>query len=249
MTYAMIDAYCASYPRPPVAVTLDIDDTVDVVHGHQQLSLFNAHYDERCFLPTAAPRGCDRRRSGRHARLDLQLPRTRRTFGSAASGRMDRRRPRNLHRLSADGRTGRLWLGDGHRKPDLRGAQRRRVCPQRARSTGSRLRGALAVVRRRGGHRPGRVAAAEGARHRGRRAHIADMAGGRRPARAYGEPRRRHRARSAGRARETSAPHPRTPRAAAASDIPIPRPPWRWRKTCACATCARPRESLGRCGP
>src|SRR6202158_1318740 len=27
MTYAMIDAYCASYPRPPVAVTLDIDDT------------------------------------------------------------------------------------------------------------------------------------------------------------------------------------------------------------------------------
>jgi hypothetical protein len=21
------------------------------VHGHQQLSLFNAHYDERCFLP------------------------------------------------------------------------------------------------------------------------------------------------------------------------------------------------------
>jgi hypothetical protein len=32
-------------------VTLDIDDTVDVVHGHQQLSLFNAHYDERCFLP------------------------------------------------------------------------------------------------------------------------------------------------------------------------------------------------------
>jgi hypothetical protein len=36
---------------PPAAVTLDIDDTVDVVHGHQQLSLFNAHYDERCFLP------------------------------------------------------------------------------------------------------------------------------------------------------------------------------------------------------
>ena len=32
-------------------MTLDIDDTVDVVHGQQQLSLFNAHYDERCFLP------------------------------------------------------------------------------------------------------------------------------------------------------------------------------------------------------
>ena len=36
MTYAMIDAYCASYPKPPVAVTLDIGDTVDAVHGHQQ---------------------------------------------------------------------------------------------------------------------------------------------------------------------------------------------------------------------
>ncbi len=32
-------------------MTLDIDDTCDVVHGNQQLSLFNAHYDEHCFLP------------------------------------------------------------------------------------------------------------------------------------------------------------------------------------------------------
>lgn len=48
---AMVGLYCASYPRPPAAVTLDIDDTVDVAHGHQQLSLFNSHYGERCFLP------------------------------------------------------------------------------------------------------------------------------------------------------------------------------------------------------
>ncbi len=47
----LVDLYCASYATPPAAVTLDIDDTVDVVHGHQQLSFFNAHYDERCFLP------------------------------------------------------------------------------------------------------------------------------------------------------------------------------------------------------
>ena len=47
----MVDLYCASYAAAPDVVTLDIDDTVDVVHGHQQLSLFNAHYDERCFLP------------------------------------------------------------------------------------------------------------------------------------------------------------------------------------------------------
>jgi hypothetical protein len=51
MSYAMVDIYCASYARPPRAVTLDIDDTVDVVHGDQQLALFNAHYDERCFQP------------------------------------------------------------------------------------------------------------------------------------------------------------------------------------------------------
>ena len=46
-----VDIDCASYAVPPAAVTLDVDDTVDVVHGHQQLALFNAHYDERCFLP------------------------------------------------------------------------------------------------------------------------------------------------------------------------------------------------------
>ena len=28
-----------------------VDDTCDAVHGHQQLSLFHAHYDTRCFLP------------------------------------------------------------------------------------------------------------------------------------------------------------------------------------------------------
>ena len=47
----MLDLWLASYPAPPAEVTLDIDDTCDVVHGHQQLSLFNGHYDERCFLP------------------------------------------------------------------------------------------------------------------------------------------------------------------------------------------------------
>jgi hypothetical protein len=32
-----------SYEKEPSSVTLDIDDTCDVAHGHQQLSLFNAH--------------------------------------------------------------------------------------------------------------------------------------------------------------------------------------------------------------
>jgi hypothetical protein len=51
MMAAMVDLFCASWARPPTAITLDIDETLDRVHGHQQLSLFNAHYDERCFLP------------------------------------------------------------------------------------------------------------------------------------------------------------------------------------------------------
>ena len=51
MMAAMIDIYCASYPAAPAAVTLDIDDTCDVVHGYQQLSFWNGHHGERCFLP------------------------------------------------------------------------------------------------------------------------------------------------------------------------------------------------------
>jgi hypothetical protein len=47
----LVDLWCNSYPRPPRSITLDIDDTADTVHGHQQMSLFNAHYDEHCFLP------------------------------------------------------------------------------------------------------------------------------------------------------------------------------------------------------
>jgi hypothetical protein len=48
---AMVDLFCQSFRRQPASIVLDIDDTCDTVHGHQQLSLFNAHYDERCFLP------------------------------------------------------------------------------------------------------------------------------------------------------------------------------------------------------
>ena len=51
MSYAMIDLYCRSYDRPPAAVTFDMDDTCDVVHGNQQLALFHTHYNERCSLP------------------------------------------------------------------------------------------------------------------------------------------------------------------------------------------------------
>jgi hypothetical protein len=51
MSRGMVDFWCQSHPHPPNGIVLDIDDTADTVHGHQQMSLFNAHYDERCFLP------------------------------------------------------------------------------------------------------------------------------------------------------------------------------------------------------
>ena len=51
MSRGMVDFWCHSHPHPPKGIVLDIDDTADTVHGHQQMSLFNAHYDERCFLP------------------------------------------------------------------------------------------------------------------------------------------------------------------------------------------------------
>jgi len=51
LSRGLIDLWCQSHPVAPKAIMLDIDDTADAVHGHQQLSLFNAHYDERCFLP------------------------------------------------------------------------------------------------------------------------------------------------------------------------------------------------------
>ena len=49
--HVLVDLWLVELAGAARGVTLDIDDTLDVVHGHQQLSLFNAHYDERCFLP------------------------------------------------------------------------------------------------------------------------------------------------------------------------------------------------------
>ncbi len=57
LTYALVDQWMESYATAPDGVVLDIDDTCDVVHGHQQLSLFNAHYDERCCCQRSWRRG------------------------------------------------------------------------------------------------------------------------------------------------------------------------------------------------
>jgi DDE family transposase len=51
MMAAMVELFCDSFEQVPHRIVLDIDDTCDPAHGHQQLALFHAHYDERCFLP------------------------------------------------------------------------------------------------------------------------------------------------------------------------------------------------------
>ena len=51
MMAAMIELFCDSFAQVPQRIVLDIDDTEDRVHGGQQLALFHAHYDSRCFLP------------------------------------------------------------------------------------------------------------------------------------------------------------------------------------------------------
>jgi hypothetical protein len=51
MMAAMVELFCDSFHVIPRRLVLDIDDTVDRVHGGQQLALFNAHHNDRCFLP------------------------------------------------------------------------------------------------------------------------------------------------------------------------------------------------------
>jgi len=51
MSHGMVELWCKSHRVAPKSITLDIDDTADIVHGHQQMSLFNAHQEERCFAP------------------------------------------------------------------------------------------------------------------------------------------------------------------------------------------------------
>jgi Transposase DDE domain group 1 len=46
-----IDLFCKSYATAPGSIVLDIDDTDDMVHGQQQLALFNTHAGGHCFQP------------------------------------------------------------------------------------------------------------------------------------------------------------------------------------------------------
>ncbi len=97
----LVDIFCRSFPAPAPAITLDIDDSCDRLHGYQQLSLFHAHYDTRCFLPVhvyhvesgkpvavllrpgKTPCGVEVRTLLKHLvrRIRRHWPRTRLTFG------------------------------------------------------------------------------------------------------------------------------------------------------------------------
>ena len=46
-----IDLFCRGYETAPASIVLDIDDTNDLVHGGQQLALFNTHAGGHCFQP------------------------------------------------------------------------------------------------------------------------------------------------------------------------------------------------------
>ena len=46
-----VDVFIESYEEPPEAIILDIDDTDDPTHGHQQLALFNAYHNNYCYMP------------------------------------------------------------------------------------------------------------------------------------------------------------------------------------------------------
>jgi len=105
LTGALVDLYCASYPTPPVAVTLDIDETVDVVHGGQQLSFWNGHYGERCFLPIHVYDTA----TGRPAAMLLRTGKT--PSGAEMAGHV-RRLIRRIRRHWPDTRI--TLRGDGH---------------------------------------------------------------------------------------------------------------------------------------
>lgn len=51
LAYLFVEQFIGSYEKPPKVIVLDVDDTDDYVHGHQQLALFNGYFDHHCFMP------------------------------------------------------------------------------------------------------------------------------------------------------------------------------------------------------
>jgi hypothetical protein len=51
LTQAFVDHFIASYPEPPAAIVLDLDHSEDPTHGQQELTFYNHHYQNHCYLP------------------------------------------------------------------------------------------------------------------------------------------------------------------------------------------------------
>jgi hypothetical protein len=48
---AFVDQFIAGYAEPPKVIVLDMDHSEDATHGQQELSFYNHHYRNHCYLP------------------------------------------------------------------------------------------------------------------------------------------------------------------------------------------------------
>lgn len=48
---AFVEQFISSYAAPPEAIVLDMDHSVDPIHGQQEFSFYNHHYRNHCYLP------------------------------------------------------------------------------------------------------------------------------------------------------------------------------------------------------
>lgn len=51
MASAMVEQFIAGYSSAPASITLDMDHSADITHGQQELSFYNHHYGNYCYLP------------------------------------------------------------------------------------------------------------------------------------------------------------------------------------------------------
>ena len=86
-----LDEYMSSFDKAPKKVILDADDTNANTYGAQQLTLFNAYYNEYCYMPLLIFDGLT-------GRLMLPLLRPGRTHKSLSVARIMQRVVEYLHR-------------------------------------------------------------------------------------------------------------------------------------------------------
>ena len=51
MARALALQFIAGYSSAPASIALDLDHTADITHGQQELSFYNHHYGNYCYLP------------------------------------------------------------------------------------------------------------------------------------------------------------------------------------------------------